>query len=94
MTYIIKVTHTAPNFKQFASYGIIEAFPTFYINIIFYMNDLEILLFIIKITGHYYCCGSSNFEDINIELTKLNIKLDNIEKNDTSKKISIIKKPR
>ena len=68
MTYIIKVTHTAPNFKQFASYGIIEAFPTFYINIIFYMNDLEILLFIIKITGHYYCCGSSNFEDINIEL--------------------------
>ena len=31
MSYNIKVTHTAPTFKQFAEWGIQTAYPTFYI---------------------------------------------------------------
>jgi hypothetical protein len=59
----IKVSHTAPTFKQFEEWGIQQAFPTFYIYIKFYDNhSSEILSFTIKITGHYYCSGSRNFE--------------------------------
>ncbi len=68
MTYIIKVTHTAPTFKQFAEWGVERAFPKFYINITFYKDEIEELSFRVKITGHYYCCGSRNFEDSEIIL--------------------------
>jgi hypothetical protein len=68
MAYNIKVTHTAPTFKQFAEWGIQKAFPTFYINIAFHKKKKEELLFRVKITGHYYCCGSQNLEDIKISL--------------------------
>ncbi len=68
MSYNIKVTHTAPTFKQFAEWGIQTAYPTFYINMTFYKNEKEELSFRVKITGHYYCCGSRNFEDIEIIL--------------------------
>ena len=30
MTYNIKVTHTAPTFKQFEEWGIEKVYPTFY----------------------------------------------------------------
>jgi hypothetical protein len=36
MTYIIKVTHTAPTFKQFEEWGIQQAYPIFFMEIIFY----------------------------------------------------------
>jgi hypothetical protein len=70
MAYNIKVTHTAPTFKQFAEWGIERAFPTFYVNITFHNKEtnMEDLSFKVKITGHYYCCGSRNFEDIEISL--------------------------
>ena len=68
MTYIIKVTHTAPTFNQFEEWGVEQAFPTFYINMTFYKDEKEELSFRVKITGHYYCCGSRNFEDIEIIL--------------------------
>jgi hypothetical protein len=45
MVYNIKVTHTAPTFKQFAEWGIQKAFPTFYINIAFHKKKKEELLF-------------------------------------------------
>ena len=48
--------------------GIQTAYPTFYINIVFYKEEKEELSFRVKITGHYYCCGSCNFEDIDISL--------------------------
>ncbi len=68
MEYIIKVTHTAPTFKQFEDWGIEQAYPTFYLNITFYDNEIEALAFKVKITGNYYCCGSRNFEDIDMIL--------------------------
>ncbi len=70
MIYNINVTHTAPTFKQFEEWGIQRAYPTFYINITFYgkKKKKEELSFRVKITGHYYCCGSRNFEDIEIIL--------------------------
>jgi hypothetical protein len=69
MSYNIRVTHTAPTFKQFTEWGIERAFPTFYINITFYNDkEKEELSFRVKITGYYYCCGSRNFEDINMSL--------------------------
>ena len=67
MVYNIKVTHTAPTFKQFAEWEIQKAFPTFYINIAFHKKKKEELLFRVKITGVYYC-GSRNLEDIKISL--------------------------
>jgi hypothetical protein len=72
MTYIIKVTHTAPTFKQFAEWGVERAFPKFYINLTFYKDEKEELSFRIKITGHYYCSGSRNFEDIDISFDTYN----------------------
>jgi hypothetical protein len=73
MLYNIKVTHTAPTFKQFEEWGIKEAYPEFYINIIFYNQEKEELSFKVKIEGHYYCCGSRNFEDINMSLSTYKI---------------------
>lgn len=66
MTYNIKVTHTAPTFKQFEEWGVQNAFPDFYINITYHKEEKEELSFRVKITGHY--CGSQNFEDIDISL--------------------------
>ncbi len=70
MIYNINVTHTAPTFKQFEEWGIQRAYPTFYINITFYgkKKKKEELSFRVKITGHYYCSGSRNFEDITMRL--------------------------
>lgn len=71
--YNIKVTHTAPTFEQFAEWGIQQAYPTFYLNITFHENDKEeevVLSFKVKIEGHYYCSGSRNFEDIDMELAE------------------------
>jgi hypothetical protein len=85
MSYNIKVTHTAPTFKQFAEWGVERAFPTFYINIIFYKEEKEELSFVVKITGHYYCCGSRNFEDIDISLDTYKINNNNISKEQVSK---------
>ena len=73
MSYNIKVTHTAPTFQQFEEWGVERAFPTFYVNIVFHKEEKEELSFRVKITGHYYCCGSRNFEDINICLDAYNI---------------------
>jgi hypothetical protein len=72
MSYNIKVTHTAPTFKQFAEWGVQQAYPTFYLNICFHNKetDMEVLSFKVKIEGHYYCCGSRNFEDISMELAE------------------------
>jgi hypothetical protein len=78
MSYNIKVTHTAPTFKQFAEWGIQTAYPTFYINIVFYKEEKEELSFRVKITGHYYCCGSRNFEDIDIILDTYKINNNNM----------------
>ncbi len=68
MAYNIKITHTSPTFKQFSEWGVERAFPTFYINIAFHKKKKEELSFRVKITGHYYCCGSQNIEDIKISL--------------------------
>jgi hypothetical protein len=73
MSHNIKVTHTAPTWDQFKEWGIERAFPTFYINIAFHKEEKEELTFRVKITGHYYRCGSRNFEDINISLDTYNI---------------------
>lgn len=75
MTYNIKITHTSPTFKQFEEWGIERAYPTFYMDIIFYdkKNNIESVSFKIIISGHYYCCGSKNFEDINISLDSYKI---------------------
>ena len=74
MEYNIKVTHTAPTFEQFEEWGIEQAYPTFYINITFYGEEnREELSFRLKITGHYYCSGSRNFEDIDMKLDKYKI---------------------
>lgn len=70
MSYNIKVTHTAPTFEQFAEWGVEQAYPTFYLNITFHDEEKEVLLFKVRIEGHYYCCGSRNFEDINMELAE------------------------
>ncbi len=67
MVYNIKVTHTAPTFKQFEEWGIQKAFPTFYINIAFHKKKKEELLLRVKITGFYYC-GLRNLDDIKISL--------------------------
>ncbi len=32
MVYKIKITHTAPTFKQFAEWGVQQVLPTFYLN--------------------------------------------------------------
>ena len=70
----IDITHTAPNIKKFIEWGVQKAYPKFYINIMFYGKEKkEVLSFRVEITGHYYCCGSSNFEDINIRLDSYNI---------------------
>lgn len=61
--YKIKVTHTAPTFKQFEEWGVQQAYPKFYVNITFHDNDdKEVLMFKVKIEGDYYCSGSRNFE--------------------------------
>jgi hypothetical protein len=75
MTYNIKVTHTAPTFKQFEEWGIEQAYPTFYMDIIFYdeKDNIEVVSFRMKINEHYYCSGSRNFEDINISLESYKI---------------------
>jgi hypothetical protein len=85
MTYIIKVTHTAPTFKQFKEWGIQQAYPTFYMDIIFYneKDNIEELSLRMKINGDYYCSGSRNFEGINISLDKYKIN-DNITKEHVS----------
>ena len=82
MSYNIKVTHTAPTFEQFEEWGIERAFPTFYINIVFHVEEKEELSFRVKITGHYYCCGSRNFEDIDIFLDTY--KINNMSKEQVS----------
>jgi len=81
MTYVIKVTHTSPTFKQFEEWGIQQAHPTFYMDIIFYgeKDNIKVVLFRIKINGDYYCSGSRNFEGINISLDSYKIN-DNITK--------------
>jgi hypothetical protein len=81
MTYIIKVTHTSPTFKQFEEWGIQQAYPTFYMDIIFYVekDNIELVSFRMKIIGDYYCSGSRNFEGINISLDNYKIN-DNITK--------------
>lgn len=75
MEYNIKITHNAPTFEQFKVWGVKEAYPTFYINIIFYnkQDNSEELTLNVKIDGHYYCCGSINFEDINFSLNSYKI---------------------
>ena len=67
-SYHIKVTHTAPTFEQFEEWGVERAFPNFYITITFYKAEKEEFSFRVKVTGHYYCCGSRNFEDISFSL--------------------------
>lgn len=63
MEYNIKVTHTAPTFKQFEEWGVQHAYPKFFVYIKFYdLENNEILSFTIKLEGHYYCSGSTNFE--------------------------------
>jgi len=84
MSYNIKVTHTAPTFKQFTEWEIQTAYPTFYINIVFYKEEKEELSFRVKITGHYYCCGSRNFEDVEIILDTYKIN-NNMSKDQVSK---------
>jgi len=81
MTYNIKVTHTSPTFKQFKEWGIEQAYPTFYMDIIFYgeKDNIDVVSFRIKINGYYYCSGSRNFEGINISLDSYKIN-DNITK--------------
>jgi hypothetical protein len=91
MTYKIKFTHTAPTFKQFEEWGIQQAYPTFYIDIIFYVekdniekDNIEVVSFRIIINGHYYCSsGSRNFEQINISLDSYKIN-NNITKEQVS----------
>jgi hypothetical protein len=73
MEYNINVTHTAPTFKQFEEWGVEEAFPDFYINITFHKEEKEELSFRVKVSGHYYCCGSRNFEEISMSLDTYNI---------------------
>jgi len=81
MTYIIKVIHTSPSFKQFEEWGIQQAYPTFYMDIIFYgeKDNIEVVSFRMKINGNYYCSRSRNFEGINISLDSYKIN-DNITK--------------
>ncbi len=83
MVYKIKVTHTAPTFEQFAEWGVQQAWPTFYLNITFNDEEKEVLLFKIRIQGHYYCSGSRNFEDIEMELDSYEIN-DNISDEEVS----------
>jgi hypothetical protein len=75
MTYNIKVTHTSPTFKQFEEWGIQQAYPIFFMDIIFYSekDNNEIVSFRMKINGNYYCPGSRNFECINISLDSYKI---------------------
>ncbi len=83
MAYKIKITHTAPTFKQFAEWGVQQAWPTFYLNITFNNEEKEVLSFKIRIQGHYYCSGSRNFEDIKLELDSCKIN-DNISDEEVS----------
>ncbi len=79
MVYNIYITHTSPTFKQFEEWGIKQAYPTFYIDITFYdEEEKKELSFRVKITGHYYCSGSRNFEDIEFSLDTY--KINNITK--------------
>ena len=85
MTYNIKVTHTAPTFKQFEEWGIEKAYPTFFMDVIFYgeEDNIEVVSFKIIIKGDYYCCGSINFESVNFSLDSYKIN-NNITKEQVS----------
>ena len=75
MTLNIKIIHTAPTFKQFEEWEIQQAYPTFYMDITFYSekDNIKVVSFRIVIKGDYYCCGSRNFEGINISLDNYKI---------------------
>jgi len=47
---------------------------------VFYKEEKEELSFRVKITGHYYCCGSRNFEDIDISLDTYKINNNKLKK--------------
>ena len=60
-----KVIHDAPTYEQFEKWGVEDAYPEFDLDITYFDKDgKEVVSFRVQITGHYYCSGSRNFEDI------------------------------
>ncbi len=79
--YKIKVTHTAPTYKQFSEWGVQQAYSNFFINISFIDdNDEKILWCQVKVSGFYYCSGSVNFDTNDIVLENYNFNEDKIDK--------------
>lgn len=81
MAYNIKVA-LSPflTYGQFEEWKIQEAYPTFYIDIIFYKKKQKELTFKIKIEGNYYYWGSINFNIRKMKLDKCEINDDDIDK--------------
>jgi hypothetical protein len=98
-TYIFKVEHNIPTFSQFKQWGVKEAYPIFNLDLIIYektseYDTLDILekngydySFTFKITGHYYCCGSSNFELEQVVLDDYDADISTLEKTQAINKI-------
>lgn len=62
----IKVETTAPNGELWKEWNIQEAFPLFIVEISSYSSDNDDVGYdssiSVAIEGHYYVCGSTNFE--------------------------------
>lgn len=58
----IKFDYNIPSWKLFLDCNINESYPELNIFMEVYENNLLIYSVKIFIKGHYYCCGSQNFE--------------------------------
>jgi len=75
-----KITHDAATYEQFEKWGVEDAYPEFDLYIKYFDKDgKEVVSFQVQITGHYYCSGSRNFEDIEFKFVshQNNINLSN-----------------
>jgi hypothetical protein len=98
-SYIFKVEHNIPTFSQFKQWGVKEAYPNFNLDLIIYEKTSEYdtldtlekngydYSFTFKITGHYYSCGSSNFELEQVVLDDYDADISTLEKTQAINKI-------
>ena len=66
--YNIQIFHAIPSYDYLKMLGILNAYPE--LEMIIYvherMTNKYLYLIRLELKGHYYCCSSANFEDVDV----------------------------
>lgn len=67
--YNIQIFHAIPSYDYLKMLGVSNAYPELEMIIYVHERITNKYLYLIKLLlkGHYYCCGSANFEDVDVE---------------------------